>query len=160
MSKRLPHNSKSPSPAPSRSPIGSKASSSNSLSEDTRLRESLCADLEVILSDESTSDLEFIVEQERVKAHRLIVLARCEKFRNNKGTWLGREQEQRDALVTVDLSNQCTVEGVRAVVKYLYTGKVCDDIYMTSCCIELSYCCSLILPSCIECSGTSIVVIL
>ena len=121
---RSPHSNsnKSPSPAPSRSPIGSKAGSSSSLSEDTRLRETLVADLEGILSDEVTSDLEFVVEHgERVKAHRLIVLARCDKLKGKKVAWM--DGQRRDT-VKVELGKPCTVDGVRAVVKYLYTGKV------------------------------------
>ena len=122
MSKRLPHNNKSPSPAPSRSPSSSKAGSSNSLSEDTRLKETLLADLEGLLSDESSSDLEFVLGHERIKAHKLIVLVRCDKFKSKKRTWMG---EQRHNTITVDLGKPCTLDGVRAVVKYLYTGKVC-----------------------------------
>lgn len=120
MSKRLPLYNKSPSPAPSRSPIVSKSGSTSSLSDDPRLREALFADLEAILSDESTSDLEFVVDQERVKAHRLIVLARCDKYKSKKRAWLDDHQNG----VTIELKNPCTVEGVRSVVKYLYTGKV------------------------------------
>ena len=131
MSKRSPHNNKSPSPALNRSPIGSKAGSSSSLSEDTRLRETLCADLEGILSDDATSDMEFVVEQERVKAHRLIVTARCDRFKNKKRSWLGAgEQRDAAAMVSVDLGKPCTIEGVRAVVKYLYTGKVCEILLL------------------------------
>ena len=122
MSKRSPHNHhKSPSPALSRSPCSSKAGSSSSLSEDTRLREALFADLEAILSDESSSDLEFVVGQERVRTHRLIVLARCDKFKTKRRAWMG--SQQRDT-VSVELGKPCTIDGVRAVVKYLYTGKV------------------------------------
>ena len=120
MSKRLPLYNKSPSPAPSRSPIVSKSGSTSSLSDDPRLREALFADLEAILSDESTSDLEFVVDQERVKAHRLIVLARCDKYKSKKRAWLDDHQNG----VTIELESPCTVEGVRSVVKYLYTGKV------------------------------------
>ena len=127
MSKRSPHNhNKSPSPALSRSPCSSKAGSSSNLSEDTRLRESLFADLEAIFSDDSTSDLEFVVEHERIKAHRLIVLARCDKFKSKRRAWMGSQQPDT---ITVDLGKPCTVDGVRAVVKYLYTGKVCVCIY-------------------------------
>ena len=123
MSKRSPHNhNKSPSPALSRSPVGS----SSSLSEDTRLREALFADLEAVMSDDSTSDFEFVVEHERVKAHRLIVLARCDKFRAKRRSWMAGQQ--RGETITVDLGKPCTVDGVRAVVKYLYTGKVCDRL--------------------------------
>ena len=119
---RSPHSNKSPSPALPRSPTGSKRGSSSSLSEDPRLREALVADLEGLLSDESTSDLEFIVEHgERVKAHRLVVLARCDKFRSKKSAWLNGKYEDT---VTIELGKPCAVEGVRAVVKYLYTGKV------------------------------------
>lgn len=125
MSKRSPYNHhKSPSPALSRSPCSSKAGSSNSLSEDTRLREALFADLETILSDETSSDLEFVVGQERVKAHKLIVLARCDKFKSKRRSWMSGQQ--RDA-ISVELGKPCTLDGVRAVVKYLYTGKVCVD---------------------------------
>jgi hypothetical protein len=123
MSKRSPHNHhKSPSPGLSRSPCSSKAGSSSSLSEDTRLREALFADLEAILSEESSSDLEFVVGQERVRAHRLIVLARCDKFKTKRRAWMGGQQ--RDT-INVELGKPCTVDGVRAVVKYLYTGRVC-----------------------------------
>ena len=125
MSKRSPYNHhKSPSPALSRSPCSSKAGSSNSLSEDTRLREALFADLETILSDETSSDLEFVVGQESVKAHKLIVLARCDKFKSKRRSWMSGQQ--RDT-ISVELGKPCTLDGVRAVVKYLYTGKVCVD---------------------------------
>lgn len=133
---RSPYTNKSPSPALPRSPTGSKRGSSSSLSEDPRLREALVADLEGLLSDESTCDLEFVVEHgERVKAHRLVVLARCDKFKSMKSRWLdGKYQDT----VTIELGKPCAVDGVRAVVKYLYTGKVREkyihvEFHLTSC---------------------------
>ena len=130
MSKRSPLFNKSPSPAPSRSPIVSKSGSSSSLAaEDPRLKEALLADLEAILSDESTSDLEFVLEEERIRAHRLIVLARCEKFKSKKRAWL--ENRREEECVAITLEKPCTVEGVRSVVKYLYTGKVSLEIWHT-----------------------------
>ena len=50
------------------------------------LQEKLVNDLETLFEDQSTFDLDFLVgvKPERVRAHKLIVLCRCEKYRSKK----------------------------------------------------------------------------
>ena len=91
--------------------------------EDASLRESLLYDLEILQKDESTCDVEFVVGHERVRAHRLIVVARCERYKVKRGHWLLGDRE--GGVISIPLSKHHNANAVRAVVKYLYTGKVC-----------------------------------
>lgn len=106
MSKKAPV--KSPSP---RDPL-----------EEVALRDNLLFDLETLRNDESSCDFEFTVGHERVKAHRLIVVSRCERYRGKKRQWLIACGEQK--VVSVQLGKHHSVNAVRGVVNYLYTGKV------------------------------------
>ena len=96
--------------------------------EGVALRDNLLFDFETLRNDESTCDFEFIVGHERVKAHRLIIVSRCEKYRGKKRQWLVAGGEQK--VFSVQLGKHHSVNAVRGVVNYLYTGKVYKvDIY-------------------------------
>lgn len=90
--------------------------------EDTSLRESLLYDLEALQKDESTCDVEFVVGHERVKAHRLLVVARCECYKAKRGQWLLGERDR--SIISIQLNKHHSIAAVRAVIKYLYNGKV------------------------------------
>ncbi len=90
--------------------------------EDASLRESLLYDLEGLQKDESTCDVEFVIGHERVKAHRLIVVTRCERYKVKRGSWLLGENDR--GVISIQLNKHHNVAAVRAVIKYLYTGKV------------------------------------
>ena len=120
------HVSKSPSPSSPKT-NGGKIEPHR----DSKLKDCLVNDLESLLSDETTVDLEFVVGQHRVKAHRLIVVARCERYKSKKRIWLQNSGEHR--VTTVQLSQLCSAAGVQAVVKYLYTGKVKNAEMMCVC---------------------------
>ena len=86
-------------------------------SAEERLHESLVRDLGGLYRDRATADLEFIVgpRGERVKAHRLILQFRCEKY---KSGWAG---EQGTAAVRLERAD---VRSFKSVLRYVYTGKV------------------------------------
>ncbi len=90
--------------------------------EDTSLRESLLYDLEALQKDESTCDVEFVVGHDRVRAHRLLVISRCERYKAKRGQWLLGERER--GIISIQLNKHHNIGAVRAVIKYLYTGKV------------------------------------
>ena len=87
---------------------------------DARLHESLITDLEGLLKDQASTDLEFVVRGGRVKAHKVIVLCRCNKYKSKRTQWCAPEQR----VVSVHLET-FSVRTVKSVVRYLYTGKVC-----------------------------------
>ena len=87
---------------------------------DARLHESLITDLEGLLKDQASTDLEFVVRGGRVKAHKVIVLCRCNKYKSKRTQWCAPEQR----VVSVHLET-FSVRTVKSVVLYLYTGKVC-----------------------------------
>lgn len=90
--------------------------------EEAALRETLLFDLETLQNDETSCDFEFVIGHERVKAHRLIIVSRCERYRGKKRQWLFSSGEQK--VVSVQLGRHHSVNAVRGVIKYLYTGKV------------------------------------
>lgn len=88
-------------------------------SEEAALQDALIFDLESLSKEEC--DLEFVVDHERVRAHRLIVQARCDRYRGKKRQWLAAADQ---AVVSVQLGKHHSPSAVRGVVKYLYTGQV------------------------------------
>ena len=95
-----------------------------SRTESSELLDGLIDDLETlrILRSESTGDFEFLVgaSRERIRAHRLILLARCERFKGKKKQWLTQTQPTPSMAL-----EGFTLPAVEAVVRYLYTGQVC-----------------------------------
>ena len=85
--------------------------------KEERLHESLVRDLGGLYRDRATADLEFSVgpRGDRIKAHRLIVQCRCEKYRNK---WAG---EQGTVSVRLERTD---VRSFKSVLRYIYTGKV------------------------------------
>ena len=84
------------------------------------LTQSLVKDLYALCKDEATCDLMFLVgvREERVMAHKLIVLARCENYKQKKEEWLSASR-----MIQVKLGKHSR-ESVKKVIKYLYTGEV------------------------------------
>ena len=81
-----------------------------------------------VSKDETTCDLMFLVgvREERVMAHKLIVLARCENYKQKKEEWLSASR-----MIQVKLGKHSR-ESVKKVIKYLYTGEV-----SRSCCYQV-----------------------
>ena len=84
------------------------------------LTQSLVKDFCALSKDEATCDLMFLVgvREERVMAHKLIVLARCENYKHKKEEWLSATRT-----IQVKLGKH-SKESVKKVIKYLYTGEV------------------------------------
>lgn len=85
------------------------------------LTQALVKDLYTLFKDESSCDLVFLVgvREEKVLAHKLIVLARCENYKQKKEEWLMTATR----MIQVKLGKH-SKETVKKVVKYLYTGEV------------------------------------
>ena len=80
----------------------------------------LLSDFERLLEQPAGADVHFMIDHEKVTAHRLIVLARCERYRTKK-----RFNQQPDNFpLVVQLGKHLSAAAVRDVVSYLYTGKV------------------------------------
>ena len=90
--------------------------------KDNVLLKGLQGDLERLLEDESGADLHFLIDQERVSAHRLVVITRCERYRKKKR--LNRPYTAESTPLTIQLGKHFSAAAVRDVVGYLYTGKV------------------------------------
>ena len=84
------------------------------------LTQALVKDFYALSKDEATCDLTFLVgvREERVMAHKLIVLARCENYKQKKDEWLSANRT-----IQVKLGKH-SKESVKKVIKYLYTGEV------------------------------------
>ncbi len=89
--------------------------------KDNILVKGLVSDFEALLDDESTIDLHFLIDQESVPAHRVVVLARCERYRKKKRL---NQPSDINTPVTVQLGKHFSASAVRDIVRYLYTGKV------------------------------------
>ena len=86
------------------------------------LQRQLVQDLELLHDDRDSTDLEFVAgNSERIRAHRLIVICRCRRYRGGKQRWLA----VGEPLVTVRLEHT-EPETARRVVRYLYTGQVSE----------------------------------
>ncbi len=101
---------------------------------DGALLAGMLSDLKLLLEDEYSADLFFLIEHEVVRAHQLVVMARCERQQYNK--LLERASVTEDhgtTAVTIQLGKQFSATAVRDVVAYLYTGKVgsgvCDVVW-------------------------------
>lgn len=94
------------------------------------LTQSLVKDLYALCKDETSCDLTFLVgvREERVMAHKLIVLARCENYKHKKDEWLAATR-----MIQVKLGKHSR-ESVKKVVKYLYTG----EVSLSSCCYQMT----------------------
>ena len=87
---------------------------------DSALLAGLLSDLDNLLDNQATADVHFMIDQEEVTAHKLIVLARCERYRNKKKF----NQHSDDSPLVIQLGKHFSAAAVRDVVGYLYTGKV------------------------------------
>lgn len=85
------------------------------------LHKGLVGDLQALLDDETGADLHFMIDHECVLAHRLVVVARCERYRRKKKL---HQPPSADSPVTVQLGKHFSAAAVRDVVRYLYIGKV------------------------------------
>lgn len=89
------------------------------------LQDCLLQDLQLLHNDRDSADLEFVTggnasgKVERIRAHRLIVLFRCRRYRNKKQSWLAANTP----MVTVQLE-YTEPETAKRIVRYLYTGQV------------------------------------
>lgn len=121
----------------SRVPVSSFSADKEARETDVRLHESLVTDLESLLEDQASTDLEFVARGGKVKAHRLIVLCRCKEDKTKKLLRGAGEQK----VVSVRLEN-FNARTVRTVVRYLYSGKVCFVCESHTCrtCIQLPIC--------------------
>ena len=90
--------------------------------KDHILLKGLAGDFEALLEDRASADMQFMVDEERVPAHRLIVVARCERYRKKKR--LHQPLTADNTPVTIQLGKHFSAAAVRDVVRYLYTGKV------------------------------------
>lgn len=97
--------------------------------KDNVLWKGLLGDFERLLDDEASADLHFLIDQERVLAHRLIVVARCERYRKKKR--LNQPLTADNTPHTIQLGKHFSAAAVRDVVSYLYTGKVSQSAYHT-----------------------------
>lgn len=88
------------------------------------LLKGLQSDFERLLEDESSADLHFLIDQESVLAHRVVVIARCERYRKKKR--LNQPPSAEDPPLSIQLGKHFSASAVRDVVRYLYTGKVSE----------------------------------
>lgn len=91
--------------------------------KDNILLKGLVSDLDRLLQDEASADLHFLIDQERVSAHRLVVIARCERYRKKKRLNQPVLSADNTPLTTIQLGKHFSAAAVRDVVGYLYTGK-------------------------------------
>lgn len=90
--------------------------------KDNVLLKGLLSDFERLLEDEESADLHFLIDQERVLAHRLVVVTRCERYRKKKR--LNQPLTADNTPLTVQLGKHFSAAAVRDVVRYLYIGKL------------------------------------
>ncbi|VDO37067.1 unnamed protein product [Heligmosomoides polygyrus] len=75
-------------------------------------------DIEALFSKSDFSDVTFVVEGERLHAHKPILAARCEYFR---AMLYGGLKESSEAEVQLERTNALAF---RTLLKYIYTGKI------------------------------------
>lgn len=90
--------------------------------KDHILLKGLLGDFERLLEDEASADLHFMVDHERVLAHRIVVAARCERYRKKKR--FNQPPTAENTPLTIQLGKHFSPAAVRDVVRYLYIGKV------------------------------------
>lgn len=90
--------------------------------KDSALVAGLLSDFDRLLENQGSADVEFLIDQERVAAHRLIVVARCDRYRTKKR--LNKPPSNENTPLTIQLGKHFSAAAVRDVVRYLYTGKV------------------------------------
>lgn len=92
--------------------------------KDNVLLKGLQGDFERLREDESSADLHFLIDHERVLAHRLVVVTRCERYRKKKRLNLPYTADLENTPLTIQLGKHFSASAVKDVVGYLYTGKV------------------------------------
>jgi sugar lactone lactonase YvrE len=85
-----------------------------------RMPSSYTVDMRKMLADETLSDVTFVVDGERITAHRCICAARCEYF-STLLTGQFREGSDRSTEVPVE---EASATGFRALLDYLYTDQL------------------------------------
>lgn len=87
---------------------------------DSALLAGLLSDLDRLLEQQASADVHFMVDHEKVTAHRLIVVARCERYRTKKRF----NQQPDNSPLIIQLGKHFSAAAVKDVICYLYTGKV------------------------------------
>lgn len=80
-----------------------------------------CSGTKSLLDNSMFSDVTFIVENRRIYAHRCILYARAEYFRNMFDSNM-RESNEKEILIP-----DVTYDVFKAVLEYLYSGSIDDD---------------------------------
>ncbi|RWS06123.1 BTB/POZ domain-containing protein 9-like protein, partial [Dinothrombium tinctorium] len=106
-----------------------KLDSANIVIED---KSDICSDIDKLLLSKEFSDVTIEVENERFKAHRVILAARSEYFRCL--CYNGMRESKENVIVMKDISKSI----FRILLKYIYTGVIIAD-EMKSCIFELIY---------------------
>lgn len=75
-------------------------------------------DMDALISDRDLSDVTFVVEGERIHAHRVILAARCEYFRAMLYDGL---KDSSEAEIQLEGTNALAF---RTLLRYIYTGRV------------------------------------
>ncbi len=89
---------------------------------DNALLAGLVSDLDKLLKNQAAADVHFMVDHEQVvTAHKLVVLARCERYRNKKKF---HQPSSENSPIVIQLGKQFSAAAVRDVVGYMYTGEV------------------------------------
>jgi len=124
---------------------------------DSALLAGLLSDLDNLLDNQATADIHFMIDQEQVTAHKLIVLARCERYRSKKKF---SQHADSNSPIVVQLGKHFSAAAVRDVIVYLYTGKVKMPIklewflWLYCTVTEALFCCMKVLkfaPCCTVC---------
>ncbi|RWS10383.1 BTB/POZ domain-containing protein 9-like isoform X1 [Dinothrombium tinctorium] len=92
----------------------------------------ICSDIDKLLFSGEFSDVTIEVENERFKAHRVILAARSDFFRCL--CYNGMRESNKDVIQLKDISKST----FRILLKYIYTGTIITD-EMKSCIFELIY---------------------
>ncbi|VDO96632.1 unnamed protein product [Heligmosomoides polygyrus] len=82
-------------------------------------------DMDALISDRDLSDVTFVVEGERIHAHRVILAARCEYFRQGNASLLPMLydglKDSSEAEIQLEGTNALAF---RTLLRYIYTGRV------------------------------------
>lgn len=90
--------------------------------KDHVLVKGLQGDFDRLLDDDASADLHFLIDEERVLAHRLVVVARCERYRKKKR--MNRPLSAENTPLVVQLGRHFSAAAVSDIVRYLYVGEV------------------------------------
>ena len=100
--------------------------------KDHVLLKGLQGDFDRLLEDDASADLHFLIDEERVLAHRLVVVARCERYRKKKR--MNRPLSAENTPLIVQLGRHFSAAAVSDIVRYLYVGEVSHQDGLCICC--------------------------